>query len=110
MRKLSSGNSYVEWSSGHRGPRVNYKGGGRNDGNQQGTLRSTGCRRLARRKGSVATATVKLAEDSASKGDLAILRSDLGPEINGLRGEIYKVMVARTLLLVAAMVGLELFG
>lgn len=61
-------------------------------------------------KGSAAAATVKLAEDSASKGDLAILRSDLKAEINGLRGEMYKVMVAQTLLLVAAMVGLELFG
>ncbi len=61
-------------------------------------------------KASAAAATVELAEDLASKGDFAILRSDLKAEINGLRAEMYKLIVAQTLLLVAAMVGLKLFG
>lgn len=61
-------------------------------------------------KASAAAATVKLAEDLASKGDLAVLRSDIKAEINGLRAEMYKLIVAQTLLLVAAMVGLKLFG
>ena len=61
-------------------------------------------------KASAAAATVKLTEELASKGDLAILRSDLKAEINGLRAEMYKLIVAQTLLLVAAMVGLKLFG
>ncbi len=50
-------------------------------------------------KASAAAATVKPAEESATKADLANLKADI-------RGW----MLAQTLLLIAAMVGLKLFG
>ena len=57
-------------------------------------------------KASAAAATVKLAEDLATKADIALLRADL----NALEARIYKVIGAQTIALVLAMVGLELFG
>lgn len=51
-------------------------------------------------KASAAAATIRPAEDLATKADIAALRA-----------EIYKVIAAQTaLLLLAAMVGLKLFG
>ena len=57
-------------------------------------------------KASAAAATVKLAEDLATKADIALLRADL----NALEARIYKVIGAQTIALVLAMVGLKLFG
>ena len=57
-------------------------------------------------KASAAAATVKLAEDLATKADIALLRADL----NALEAPIYKVIGAQTIALVLAMVGLKLFG
>lgn len=54
-------------------------------------------------KASAAAATVQLADDLAPK-------SDLRAEISALKAEIYRALLAQTLMLIAAMVGLKLFG
>ena len=51
-------------------------------------------------KASTAAATVKLAEDLAT-------RTDLQAEINGLRAEMYKLVGGQTIVLVLAMIGLK---
>lgn len=54
-------------------------------------------------KASTAAATVKLAEDLAT-------RTDLQAEINGLRPEMYKLVGGQTIVLVLAMIGLKVWG
>jgi hypothetical protein len=72
-------------------------------------------------KASTAAATIKLAEDMATRADITLakadlqaditlVKADLQAEIGALRSEMYKLVGGQRLVLVLAMVALKVWG